>query len=851
MSRKKRKKKSNRKKVVKTAIEKKPQNTFLKRHSDIVACVLILAFVLIFFAPLVFGSYRPGGVDIASTQQTSNLVRNWQETSGNKNIYWMPHLFSGQPDYSQNITVKNLDNWIYYIRFLYPPILYFMLGAFGIFLLSRYLKLSVFASVFASISFVILIHWSSLLEIGHFWKIYTVMYIPLLIYLFLKLYDKPNIRNLALYIIVQSLQLRARHYQIMYYTIFLMLFLGIYKIIDSAILKKKQVRSILFIAIGLIIVLGAVFQPFYLTAEYTPHSIRGGTGEANSTGLSRGYATSWSFHPKEMITFLIPRYFGGTSSEIYNISNGKYPHLAGRQVPGYWGDMPFTQGSEYIGVVVVLLALFGIITSFRSRLTKTLVLFSIFSLFLSFGRHFPLVYDIFFNYFPGFNKFRVPAMIITMVDITMIIFAGIGFHNLFAKAKNECVKPFLLSSLALLAIGGLALLAATKLSFVKAGDVNSYETNVLNMIIEIRKEFLYADIARMFILLFLTFLFPFLYLKSYIKGKNSVIVFLFLIVLFDIGQIHKRYLFHKAGGNYTRLSKQLKNKVYDFSPTPRDEFILSQRNEKLDFAEFRIYPLYSDFWSNNSYSVFHQSIGGYSPAKLRITQDIVDFGRGENSLLAQNITSMLAAKYFIADFVLPKEMSVDYLKLVFSKDNKFVYENLNYKGRGWFVGEYEIAQTREKRFELLKNPNFNIFEKAILEESLNSPIKPPQNSSVLLTKLDPHNIEFDVFNDVQSLFVISETFYPKGWTAYVNDKPTKIFKTNHVLRGIVVPSGKSKIELHFDPVSIRNTHNVSLAFTLLSYLLLIIGFFETSIRKYIRKYIRQKLDVKKVPLPSD
>jgi len=57
--------------------------------------------------------------------------------------------------------------------------------------------------------------------------------------------------------------------------------------------------------------------------------------------LSLDYATSWSFHPAEMLTWIIPRFFGGTSGEEYN--GGKVPQLQGRKIPGYWGHMPFTK----------------------------------------------------------------------------------------------------------------------------------------------------------------------------------------------------------------------------------------------------------------------------------------------------------------------------------------------------------------------------------------------------------------------------------------------------------------------------------------------------------------------------
>ena len=69
--------------------------------------------------------------------------------------------------------------------------------------------------------------------------------------------------------------------------------------------------------------------------DYTPFSIRGGS---QTGGADYNYATGWSFHPKEMLTFLIPSAFG-----------------FGGQV--YWGLMPFTDYPNYMGIIILLLAL--------------------------------------------------------------------------------------------------------------------------------------------------------------------------------------------------------------------------------------------------------------------------------------------------------------------------------------------------------------------------------------------------------------------------------------------------------------------------------------------------------------
>ena len=124
------------------------------------------------------------------------------------------------------------------------------------------------------------------------------------------------------------------------------------------------------------------------TQQYQPYSIRGGGGAGIPGGLSYDYATNWSFHPFEMITYLIPSFFGFSS-------------------PFYWGWMPFTESTVYIGIVPIILSIIDIVYR-RTKLTWFLVIFSAVAFLISFGKHFGILYDPMFRYFPYF-KFRVPV----------------------------------------------------------------------------------------------------------------------------------------------------------------------------------------------------------------------------------------------------------------------------------------------------------------------------------------------------------------------------------------------------------------------------------------------------------
>ena len=64
---------------------------------------------------------------------------------------------------------------------------------------------------------------------------------------------------------------------------------------------------------------------------------------------------------------------------------------------------------------------------------------------------------------------------------------------------------------------------------------------------------------------------------------------------------------------------------------------------------------------------------------------------------------------------------------------------------------------------------------------------------------------------VKSTFlIISDSFFP-GWQAEIDGLPTKIYRTDYILRGVAVPSGKHTVSFIFKPRSLEIGKMISLA----------------------------------------
>ncbi len=800
---------------------------FFQKNQDWIYPVLLVLLVVIYFWPITYGGYSAAGNDAIFVADC--LSRQWGKLVGRPTFYDLG-LFSGTPNYSffSLLTIPMIMG-ILKVNFFFQGVsLYLCLGTLGFFYLLSYIGVSRIVSFISSLGFILIPSWCILFLIGHGWKFYTILLIPFCLYFFLRLFDKPSFLNLACYAFFQVWQIQSCHYQIIYYTIMLMGVVTIVKIIEYRKEINHLVRSGILIALALIITAGVTFQPLFLMNEYSKHTIRGAKTEDGRVGLSKSYATSWSFSPKELLTLVIPRAFGGASGEQYDISNPKYPHLSGRDIPGYWGNMPFTQGSDYMGVVLVFLAFIGVVLNWKKRIVKGFAFLAILAVFLSFGRHFSLVYDLFFNFAPGFNKFRAPSMILVLVEIVLAIFAGFGINDILKREKKNLWKVALINFAIFLGLGLFVLAISGQFSFVGPND--RYDAQSMMIIKNIRKEFLFSDLYRYFILLIITFAVIAVYLKNLLKKSVIFLVLITVLLVGDFTQIQDRFLFKKNGSDYAGLQKNNEKGKEILKATSAERFLLNKKPEGEIFSPYRIYPVTSDFWATGKYSTYFQSIGGYSPAKLRIYQDLVDYGI-VNGGLSRNITNMLSAKYFITPAVLPNQPPFENLKLEYSDQQYNVYLNEESLPKGWFVGDYKVVKSRNERFAYLKSDDFSVKQTALLEEDLLNQISLPQNARAELELFEPEKIKFKICNDNDGLFVVSSVYYPDGWHAYLDGEEVHIYKTNHVLSSVFVPKGEHELFFHFAPYSIKWTGMVSQSFKILWALLLVFAI----VRWYLRR----------------
>ncbi len=823
----KKQKKTPPKKAPAKKAKREPSFGLSTRMQDYLSVAVIFILLLILLKPMAIDHLSPQGVDVVGSLAKTHAINEYHKQTGELAL-WNPNIFAGMPVYyrisPRAYSLDNLFAWL--SRLLSSVFIYYFFGALGAFLLFRFLGMSPLISLIGALSFVLMPHYKSLYTEGHMAKLKALMYVPWAVLTFRYFLDKRTILATALFALTLGLQIRTQHYQIVFYTALLIFAIGIYPLLKDLAEKHYAQfgKTVALLLLALILGVMMAAQPLFLAKEYLPYSKRGKTTidvnakkEVKGTGVSLNYATQWSTAPTELLSWFLPRFYGGMSAEYYDGS--KFPNLKGQVISTYWGQMPFTQSYEYLGVIFLMLALIGLLAFYRKNaFIKSLFWFAVFLVLLSFGRHFKAFYSLFYYYFPYFNKFRTPMMSVTVTYFVIVTFAVYGLKYLTDLARDKIdmrKQRFILYAIAgFLALGVFMWIYSLGASFVKASG-EAYQGQTLEIVKQIRREFFQRDLIRYFVLVVLAGA----AIWAYLQRKLSAVALILIIGalnIFDLLQVQSR-----VKPQFTDV-KRIEHQY--FRETAIDRFLLKDKDL------FRIFPA-GKLFGDNRWAYYHQSIGGYTPIKMYVIEELVEkniYNGWDPSLpFNWNVLKILNVKYIIAQ----QRLKHPFLKLVKEDpaNHLYAYYFTGYLPRAFFVGSYKVIKDAQQRLRYINSKAFDPAKTAVLEEKLPAPIYQPDSSFSKVLKFTPNELKLEVYTDKQSLLVISQIYYPPGWKIFVDGKKVdKVFKTDHAIQSIIVPPGRHKVDMRFIPDSYYRDirlASISLIFIYLMILVPVVGYF--------------------------
>ncbi len=838
------------------------------KQSVIISLGIIVLLIIGYFFPVLKGQ-EIFQYDVISVKVATKALFEYKEKFGEMPL-WTPRMFSGMPAIylTNNIPGNIVSEFIHKLVVLIPyPINHALLGTIGFFAMLLALGVRPWLSLGFAIGFTFFSYNIQIVEAGHINKFMSIMLTPWLFTgIFLMLEQKKFWLGSLVALPGILYLLYSNHVQIIYYDIIIAVIIGIYYLIRYLKDKREELpyfgkASALLI---LILLASALAQAnrYIPLRSYTKYSIRGPSElvrdkntMSGKGGLDRDYAYRWSFGKGEALTLIVPNAAGGPSTSALSEDSHSFQWLQENRVPNayqiiqrfptYWQQQPFTSGGIYIGIVIMtllVLALFFDLPIMYPFLVVALLGFN-----LSLGRHAPSIgtslllislpllhsylkkkiktepyklgtglfllglavfmfddggsyslIDFFFEYIPLYNKFRVPATQLVMVSFAVPIVAAVGTEEFLRKKDFEFLKPRLIYTSAIV-LGFLFFFYLFGTEFFSFSGPNDsrygFPQPLLEALKKDRIEMYRKDLLRSIFFALLTLALLWSAAKEFLKNKELIAGALSALIIFDNVSVARRFLNAKNFVEPQETEAAL-------NPKPYEQFLLQ------DTTYYRVFPLSEDPFNDGHTPYYLHSVGGYSPAKLKRYQQLIE---AQLSKGVPNVMNMLNTKYIITQDSLP----FPFLQLVYkSPDKKLVYLNRAAYGPAWITPQVIVVKIPDQALDTLDN--VNSYLTAVIEEKdkqhlTNFDTSPvDSNEYVRLLYQDNQKLQYE-YNSPKTRFVtFSEIYYP-GWNLYIDGKKAHVFQTNFVLRGAIIPAGKHRLEFRFEPDFVEISSTVSYA----------------------------------------
>jgi len=812
-------------------------NNWFKRNGIHLAIIgIFIALCFVYFSPALQGKalYQS---DVLMAQGMQKEIMDFKAKDG-KGPLWTNSMFGGMPafqiwvQYPNNVTTYVIS----FFKTVFPnPIDTVLLYLLGAYLLFCVLRINPWLAAAGAIAFAFSSYNFQIIDAGHSNKAMAIAFFPPILAGIILTFRRHYILGAVLTALFLAIEIRTNHIQMTYYLfIALLIYVGIelYHAIKSKS-SKDFIKSFGYLAAASVLAIAVNAGMLWTTYEYRKETIRGKSNlttdkSAPNTGLDKEYAYQWSQGVGESLTFLVPNAYGGGSGPNLDEKSEVAKALAAKGIPAeqlmpamqqlsqvglstYWGDKQFTSGPWYFGAIICFLFIFGLFIV-KNRIKWWILSASILCLLLSFGRHLPFLSDLFFNYFPLYNKFRAVESILVIVGFLIPVLAILAVKEVASQTEEpKKLQKNLLYSLYI--TGGLLILLIVmptaflsfktqnhalfieQLTQITNGD-KGFADSIANALVDDRISLARMDALRSLLFVLIGAGLVWALIK---KKMNPQFVFITLavVVLVDLWSIDRRYLNNEKFVEKNVLDQQFK---------PRDVDQLIMRDQ----SYYRVLDLsQGNPFSNSVPSYFHKSLGGYHAAKLKRYQEVLD--KQFNGAINEDVLDMLNTKYLI------------------TSDQNGQKETMKNRstaaGHAWFVQKIEYVKNADE--EMMAISSFDPKNVMVVDQKFKSLIDVNKvgydgNGFIRLTNYHPDHLTYEYSSGRDALAVFSEMWYEKGWNAYVDGEKIPYFRADYILRAAQLPGGNHKLEFKFEPTSYYTGETISLIASIL--LLLSLGY---------------------------
>lgn len=536
-------------------------------------------------------------------------------------------------------------------------------------------------------------------------------------------------------------------------------------------------------------------------AEYVTESSRRIATTVEATPEEAiAYSSSWSLHPEEVAALVVPEFIGNSEADA-DWARGTY-----------WGRNFFKSNHEYLGIPVLLLAVFALFGRQRRALKWCMAGMSLLWLLFALGTHTP-VWRIFYEVVPGISLFRAPSLGAFLVSF--------GVTTLFALGVDDLVRGdsarggFFRTTRGRALLGCLGLLLAGLL-LQSSGALGRMWTTLVYPDADQRSLAVLAVaspfITRGFVVATLLAALTIAAVWAAAEGRvplTAAVTGLGLLVGLDLGRVDRPFI-----------------RTWDFhawAAADANTRFLQDRRET--GAPFRVADLRGDE-QNVDLAMFGLDLfAGHHPNDLARYRQLLGLEasrrQGANTL-HQNVLRLMNVKYL----VWPEGTAggppwegaprMSSARTGMRVEAVYAYPGLD---RAWLAGAGAVLDD-DRALERILSRDFDPAAEAVLSAPVPSAPAADVSGSVEWEIDAPGHRRLRVRSSGPALLVVSENWFP-GWEAEIEGRSVPVHRVNLTLQAVEIPdAGEHSVTLRFTAPSVRNALRITFACAFLTALLL-------------------------------
>jgi len=679
---------------------------------------------------------------------------------------WNPYAFSGYPllanlqsavFYPLNILffIFNAKTaWIIYV--LAQPVLAFIF----MYLFIRSLSLSKHAALFSGLAFGFIGYFSVWFEwgvLGH-----SGLWLPLILYGITKYFKNKSPKFLAISSIGLACSLFAGHIQTTVYVGLVMLAYYIFLAFFTENNFNKGLRNFMSGLWFILLTLGITAIQILPSLELLQLSAR---DVSQSQEIFHLFQLPYS----HLLTIFAPDFFGNPG-----VGNAWQPNYA--------------EYLAYFGIVVLVFAVIGIMYHKKDKLIYFFLTLS--GLSLLFALPTPFSQALTILHIPVLDT-SSPARVLYILQFSFVVLAGFGIDTYFSK-KNFVWKSLFLLGFIYLGMWGFALLAR----FIPQAK------SIIEFLPIIKRNLIIPTIT-----LILTFILIYIGVKN---NKYKIVTFFLLLILCAFEYQYFMYKFSPFSPiDYFFPKHQLTIDLHNMTPPDRVYGYGIARIENNLSTEWRVQT--SEGYDSLYIKRYGELIDASFPKELtRSDANLPETMATSDSHAKKVLMDVMDLKYILykndlapTDFLQQAwRFPLDRFKLIYQRYKWEIHLNLDVLPRAGIFYDFTVEKDGKRIISTLFDKNFPYQQKIILEEKPTNfvPLKNTAPTTAKIISYKANEIKIQTDTKAGGLLFLADNFYP-GWTATVDNIPTKIYRADYTFRAVLVKAGKHTVTFSYMPKS--------------------------------------------------